>query len=140
MIKPEVINTEIVDPNPAYNIVNYINANWVQPNGSIIVPSDLLAVFNDPTTDSKGLQVAMRVEYYYGDPTQATIEVLRFDQGTKVTWFPGDINNVFSGPLFYPNNFRITIFDAVYEYQSWNKTMALDGTPIGKYKIGRAHV
>jgi hypothetical protein len=118
---------------PANNIGNYINANWVQQNGSIIVPADLLAVFNDPTTDGVGLQVAMRVEYYLGDPTQTTVEVLRFNQGTKVTWFPGDANNVFDGPLFYPNDFRISILDAAYEYHGSKKETALDGTPIDKY-------
>ncbi len=118
---------------PAKNIVNYINANWVQENGDITVPADLLAVFNDPTTDGKGLQVGMMVEYYFGDPAQATVEVLLFDQGTKATWSPGSTDHVTSDPLFYRNNFRIFISGAAYEYQSWKKTTALDGTPIDKY-------
>jgi hypothetical protein len=118
---------------PTNNIVNYINANWVQENGAITVPADLLAVFNDPTTDGKGLQVGMMVEYYFGDPAQVTVEVLLFDQGTKATWSPGSTDHVTSDPLFYRNNFRIFISGAAYEYQSWKKTTALDGTPIDKY-------
>lgn len=122
-----------------YNIVKYIQANWVDSAGWIQVPQNLLAVFNDPTPDGKGLQVAMEISWVPASSpgAQPTVQVLRFNQGTQATWAPGSTSNVYDGPLFPPTRYRLRIFDTSYGppigAPSQTTKVALDGTPMDEY-------